>query len=63
MQDFLLIQQFLEKYNILTAVNHFDECHVTVAVLVGNHIVESAMENNRAKHEHIRLKAKEDIVL
>ena len=63
MHDFLLSQQFLEKYHILTAVNHIDECHVTMAVFVGRQNVESAMGYNRAKYELVRLKAKGDIVL
>ena len=48
MHDFLLSQQFLGKYHILTGVNHIDECHVTIAVHVGNQNVESAMSYNRA---------------
>ena len=63
MHDFLLFQQFLEKDHILTAVNHIDGCHVTMAVFVGNQNVESAMGYNRAKNELNKLKAKGDIVL
>ena len=63
MHDFLLSQHFLEKYHILTAVNHIDGCHVTMVVFIGNQNVESAMGYNRAKYELNRLKANGDIVL
>ena len=56
MYDFSLSQQFLEKDHILTAVNHIDECHVTILVRVGNQNVESAMGYHRAKYELNRLK-------
>ena len=51
------------KYHILTAVNHIDGCHVTMAVWFGNQNVESAIDYNRAKYELNRVNAKGDIVL
>ena len=39
----------------LTAVNHIEGSHVTMAVLSGNQNVESAMDYNRAKYELNRL--------